>query len=128
LSLIKTETTEIIEDGKIKHISKPDVIANNEIIVEVETLRGKAFDKNVYLQLVSNMIMKSDGWTKTNLKELWIVVPGFEIARNYYQLMKSVSHGFDKWDYVIDRWGLFNPPGVGPFDKDPDEDITRGEF
>jgi len=20
-------------------------------------------------------------------------------------------------------WGLFNPPGVGPFDKDPDEDI-----
>ena len=30
---------------------------------------------------------------------------------------------FDKEDYVIDRWGLFNPPGVGPFDKDPDEDI-----
>lgn len=31
--------------------------------------------------------------------------------------------GFDQWNYVIDRWGLFNPPGVGPFDKDPDEDI-----
>jgi hypothetical protein len=31
--------------------------------------------------------------------------------------------GFDRWDYVIDRWGLFNPPGVGPFDHDPDEDI-----
>jgi len=30
---------------------------------------------------------------------------------------------FDKWDYVIDRWGLFNPPGVGPFDHDPDDDI-----
>lgn len=25
--------------------------------------------------------------------------------------------GFDKSNYVIDRWGLFNPPGVGPFDK-----------
>lgn len=30
---------------------------------------------------------------------------------------------FDVWDYYIDRWGLFNPPGVGPHDKDPDDDI-----
>lgn len=30
---------------------------------------------------------------------------------------------FDKWDYVIDRWGLFNPPGIGPHDHDPDDDI-----
>lgn len=26
---------------------------------------------------------------------------------------------FDKWNYIVDDWGLFNPPGVGPFDKDP---------
>lgn len=26
--------------------------------------------------------------------------------------------GFDKWNYVVDDWGLFNPPGVGPFDGD----------
>lgn len=31
--------------------------------------------------------------------------------------------GFDQWNYIIDRWGLFNPPGVGPHDKDPDDDI-----
>ncbi len=31
--------------------------------------------------------------------------------------------GFDKGNYVIDRWGLFNPPGVGPFDHDPDDEI-----
>ncbi|MEA2105966.1 MAG: hypothetical protein U9P82_04515 [Bacteroidota bacterium] len=31
--------------------------------------------------------------------------------------------GFDPWNYIIDRWGLFNPPGVGPHDKDPDDDI-----
>jgi hypothetical protein len=36
--------------------------------------------------------------------------------------------GFDKWDYIIDRWGLFNPPGVGPFDKDPDDDIPFRGF
>ncbi len=31
--------------------------------------------------------------------------------------------GFDQWNYITDSWGLFNPPGVGPFDKDPDDDI-----
>lgn len=30
---------------------------------------------------------------------------------------------FDPWNYVIDRWGLFNPPGVNYDDKDPDDDI-----
>lgn len=38
--------------------------------------------------------------------------------------------GFDQWNYIIDRWGLFNPPGIGPFDKDPDDDIpfNPGDF
>ena len=31
--------------------------------------------------------------------------------------------GFDQWNYIIDRWGLFNPPGVTAYDKDPDDDI-----
>lgn len=30
---------------------------------------------------------------------------------------------FDPWDYIIDRWGLFNPPGINYDDKDPDEDV-----
>jgi hypothetical protein len=30
---------------------------------------------------------------------------------------------FDVWNYTIDRWGLFNPPGVNYDDHDPDDDI-----
>ena len=30
---------------------------------------------------------------------------------------------FDPWNYYIDRWGLFNPPGVNYDDHDPDDDI-----
>ena len=30
---------------------------------------------------------------------------------------------FDQWDYLIDRWGLFNPPGVDYDTHDPDDDI-----
>ncbi len=51
----------------------------------------------------------------------------FKIVRNlveeYRLLFIDWVAGFDKNDYIIDRWGLFNPPGIGPFDKDPDDDI-----
>ncbi len=51
----------------------------------------------------------------------------FQIVRDlieeYRLLFIEWVASFDKWDYVIDRWGLFNPPGVGPFDKDPDDGI-----
>jgi hypothetical protein len=46
-----------------------------------------------------------------------------ELVEEYRLLFIDWVAGFDPWDYVIDRWGLFNPPGVGPFDKDPDDDI-----
>lgn len=56
----------------------------------------------------------------------------FQIVRDlieeYRLLFIEWVAGFDKWDYVIDRWGLFNPPGVGPFDKDPDDDIPFNGF
>jgi hypothetical protein len=63
---------------------------------------------------------------------------GFEFV-DYYKMVRELIEeyrllfiewvaGFDKWDYIVDRWGLFNPPGVGPFDKDPDEDIPFHGF
>ena len=51
----------------------------------------------------------------------------FNIVRNlveeYRLLFIDWVAKFDQWNYSIDRWGLFNPPGVGPHDKDPDDDI-----
>jgi len=35
---------------------------------------------------------------------------------------------FDPWNYITDRWGLFNPPGVDPFDHNPDDDIPFNGF
>ena len=46
-----------------------------------------------------------------------------DLIEEYRLLFIEWVADFDKWNYVIDRWGLFNPPGVGPFDKDPDDDI-----
>lgn len=63
---------------------------------------------------------------------------GFKYVE-YYQIVRDLIEeyrllfidwvaGFDKWDYIIDRWGLFNPPGIGPFDKDPDDSIPFRGF
>jgi len=50
-----------------------------------------------------------------------------EIIRNeieaYRLLFAEWVKGFDPWDYDIDTWGLFNPPGVNYDDPDPDSDI-----
>lgn len=46
-----------------------------------------------------------------------------EAVEEYRLLFIDWVAGFDQWNYVIDRWGLFNPPGVGPDDIDPDDDV-----
>lgn len=55
---------------------------------------------------------------------------GFEHVEYYQMVRDKVEEyrllfidwvaGFDKSHYIADRWGLFNPPGVGPFDDDSD--------
>ena len=47
-----------------------------------------------------------------------------DLIEEYRLLFIDWVASFDKWNYSIDRWGLFNPPGIGPFDKDPDDDIS----
>lgn len=46
-----------------------------------------------------------------------------ELVEEYRLLFIDWVASFDQWNYVIDRWGLFNPPGVDPHDKDPDDDL-----
>jgi len=56
----------------------------------------------------------------------------FQIVRNlieeYRLLFIDWVSDFDKWNYIIDRWGLFNPPSVTPFDIDVDDNIPFSGF
>jgi len=45
-----------------------------------------------------------------------------DLIEEYRLLFLDWVAGFDKWNYTVDNWGLFNPPGVGPFDIGPDYD------
>jgi hypothetical protein len=68
--------------------------------------------------MVSNHSLKSFGFKEF---EYFNIVR--ELIEEYRLLFIDWVAGFDHWNYIIDRWGLFNPPGVGPFDKDTDDDI-----
>lgn len=73
--------------------------AARDLMVQNHSLKNFGFKEVAYFQLVRDLI------------------------EEYRLLFIDWVASFDQWDYVIDRWGLFNPPGVGPFDKDPDDDI-----
>lgn len=73
--------------------------AANDLMVQNHSLQMFGFEDVAYFQIVRDLI------------------------EEYRLLFIDWVAGFDKWNYVIDRWGLFNPPGVGPHDKDPDDDI-----
>jgi len=78
--------------------------AAHDLMITYHSLKAYGFKEVEYYLIVRNLI------------------------EEYRLLFIDWVAGFDKWNYIIDRWGLFNPPGVGPFDKDPDDDIPRGDF
>lgn len=73
--------------------------AARDILLHCRQLQSHDFEYAEYLDLIRNEIEE------------------FRVL--FVQWVKT----FDPWDYIIDRWGLFNPPGVDADDKDPDEDL-----
>ena len=73
--------------------------AAREIITNARGLEMNGFKETDYLDLLRNEI-----------EEMRIL---------FAEWVKT----FDPFNYIIDRWGLFNPPGVNYDDHDPDDDI-----
>lgn len=46
-----------------------------------------------------------------------------EAIEEYRLLFIKWVSEFDQWNYAVDRWGLFNPPGISADDYDPDDDL-----
>ncbi len=89
-----TNRKDPVQDYEIT--SNPDVKAKDDIIIEIETLIRKANDKNVYLSLIKTLREEGKGWP-SKLKEFWLVLTGFEIARNYYQIKKTQEILMEDW-------------------------------
>jgi hypothetical protein len=68
-----------------------------ELIVQTHNLEAFGFKETHYFQVLRDAV------------------------EEYRLLFIDWVKGFDQWNYIIDRWGLFNPPGIQPDDIDPDD-------
>lgn len=73
--------------------------------------------REIYVQCNSFLIYDDDFTDAEYLDLLRAEIEEFRIL--FAEWVKT----FDQWDYIIDRWGLFNPPGVNYDDPDPDDDL-----
>lgn len=68
--------------------------AARDLMVQNHTLKDFGFEHTEYFQIVRNLL------------------------EEYRLLFIDWVATFDINNYIVDRWGLFNPPGVSPFDKE----------
>ena len=65
--------------------------------------------------------------TGLKLTEVKLSVDYLQLLRDEIELFRiefaEWVKTFNELDYIIDRWGLFNPSGVNYDDYDPDDDI-----
>lgn len=105
----------------------------NEAALTICSKLAGAFAMDLY-----DLKMENATLIRKSARDLLTICSGLEMMDfkdvDYLQLIRDAIEefrllfvdwvtGFDQWDYVIDRWGLFNPPGVNPDDKDPDDDL-----
>ncbi len=106
-------------------------MSENAMVIPVKIAGAEAGD--LYGMRMENaaIIRKAAREIQTNCTGLEMVGFGeedyLELLRNEIEAFRLLFaewvQGFDKWNYIIDRWGLFNPPGVNYDDPDPDDDI-----
>lgn len=70
-----------------------------------------------------NIYVSCNTFLATDFKEVEYLTLLRKEIDEFRLLFAQWVQSFDQWNYVIDRWGLFNPPGVKYDDKDPDDDL-----
>jgi hypothetical protein len=68
--------------------------------------------------MVTNLSMEMFGFKEVEYFELVK-----DLIEEYRLLFIDWVAGFDKQDYIVDRWGLFNPPGIGPHNRHQDDTV-----
>jgi hypothetical protein len=113
---------EILQDIKMQMLSDAAMLTIKVAGAEGGDLYDIRMQNAALIRKAANDLMVQNHSLKTFGFEY---VEYFNIVRDlideYRMLFIDWVAGFDKWNYITDRWGLFNPPGVGPHDKDPDD-------
>ncbi len=70
-----------------------------------------------------DLVLQTHSLRSFGFKEVYYFDLLRESVEDYRILFAEWVKSFDPWNYMIDRWGLFNPPGVNYDDEDPDDSI-----
>ncbi|MCG8387694.1 MAG: hypothetical protein MJA30_19240 [Cytophagales bacterium] len=128
--IVKTMTDLIPKDNEHLQITKGFMLedASNLTVKVAGAEGGDLYDIRMEC---ATIIRKSARDLVVQLNSLEMF--GFEEVQYFDLLRREVEEyrllyiewleSFDPWNYIIDRWGLFNPPGIGPFDEDPDDSM-----
>jgi hypothetical protein len=118
------EENEILQDIKMQMLSDAAMLTVKIAGAEAGDLYDIRLENAAIIRKAANDLMVQNHSLEAFGFEY---VEYFNIVRNLLEEFRLLFidwvAGFDQWNYIIDRWGLFNPPGVGPHDKDPDDDI-----
>lgn len=108
-----------------------DDIVSNSYIITAKIAGAEAVDLYDIKMENAAIIRKAGREISTNCSGLTMFdIDGFDyldLLREEIELFRvefaKWVKTFDQWNYIIDRWGLFNPPGVNYDDHDPDDDL-----
>jgi len=118
------ENNDILQDIKAQMLSDAAMLAVKVAGAEAGDLYDIRMQNAAIIRKAANDLMVQNHSLKAfgfEYVEYFTIVR--KLIEEYRLLFIDWVEGFDKLNYIIDRWGLFNPPGVGPHDKDPDDDI-----
>ncbi|WP_250432837.1 hypothetical protein [Hanstruepera flava] len=102
-NIVEASDEDVFYDIKMEHAT---IIrkAARDILTDLSTLEHFGFKDIEYLEVLRN-----------EMEEFRVL---------FAEWVKT----FDPWNYMIDRWGLFNPPGINYDDHDSDDDLPFNEF
>ena len=129
----------IPEDNEYLQETTARFMYENALIIPAKLAGAMSID-------LYDLQMEAAAIIRKNARELYVMVGSLRFdddfkEKEYIELLRNAIDEFrllfvdwvatfDPWNYIIDRWGLFNPPGVSAHDKDPDDDIpfNRDDF
>lgn len=145
----KAEELRTLVEHLVKAIEKTDIEVKENIQIEMITDNLQFMRKNAMLipakiagassdEMPYDIRMENATLIRKAAKELstdlvFLEMNGYKDVEYLNLLRNEINEfrilfaewvkTFDIWNYHIDRWGLFNPPGINYDDHDPDDDL-----
>ena len=118
------EEEEMLQDVKRTILEHAFTLVTKVAAAEAAELYDLKMEQAAIIRRAARELMvQNHSLTMFGFKEVSYYSIVRDLIEEYRLLFIDWVAGFDTEHYVIDRWGLFNPPGIGSFDKDPDDDI-----